>query len=136
ADPEHAPRPGMDAGAAGRDVPRHAQAPSGPAGDVGAILQLRSAGLTRESRQALSVKKNATAAAAMTAVAVQPRSGTQKPATCPPMIFRFLPTSITSTMSGGARSPLSTAARNRTRIGLVSKIASSMPAAMAPAKTR
>ena len=44
---EHPRRPRLDAGAARRDVPRHAPPPSGSAGDLGAVLQLRPAGVSR-----------------------------------------------------------------------------------------
>src|SRR5438552_865753 len=43
ADHARAPRGGLDGGAAGRDVPRHAGPPSGAAGDVRSIFQLRPA---------------------------------------------------------------------------------------------
>ncbi len=41
AHPEHPSRPGLDTGAARRDLPGHAQASPRPAGDVGPVLQLR-----------------------------------------------------------------------------------------------
>src|SRR5207247_8608643 len=85
---------------------------------------------------AQAVRKNATAAAAITAAAAQPRTFSQTPFVCSPMIFGLLLTSITSTRSGGARMPLTTAERNSMRIGFVPNASSSMPPTIAPAKTR
>ncbi len=47
---EHPPRSRVDAGAPGRDVPRHAPPPPGPARDLGAVLQLRPARLSGAAR--------------------------------------------------------------------------------------
>src|SRR4029453_17889075 len=62
----------------------------------------------------------ATAAAVMTPVAVQPSAVSQGPLTSLPMMRGLPPTSITRRSNGGARSPLTTAEKKRTRTGLCS----------------
>src|ERR1700694_1394202 len=54
----------------------------------------------------------------ITAVAPQPKTFSQRPLTRGPMIARLLPTSMTSSISGGARSPLMVAERNSMRTAL------------------
>src|SRR5213076_976152 len=81
-------------------------------------------------------RKNAAAAAAMTAVAPQPRTFNQTPFVCSPMILALLLTSMTSRSSGGARIPLRTAEKKSMRIGFIWNASSSMPPTIAPTKTR
>src|SRR3989442_1593047 len=68
----------------------------------------------------------------ITAVAPQPKTFSQKPLTPVPMIARLLPTSMTSSISGGARSPLMMAERNSMRTALTLRVSSTAPATMAP----
>src|SRR2546425_10660524 len=63
--------------------------------------------------------KNATAALVMSPTAAHPSTFSQKPLVCSPMIARLLPTNMTSTRSGGASTPVTTAGKKSMRIGLV-----------------
>ena len=59
---EPPPRRGLDARAARRDVPRHPPPPSGSAGDVGAVLQLRSARVNRRGSRRPAQRRGQTLA--------------------------------------------------------------------------
>ncbi len=72
----------------------------------------------------------------MSPTAAHPSTFSQKPLVCSPMIARLLPTNMTSTRSGGASTPLTTAARKSMRIGLVPTTGRRTPARIDAERTR
>src|SRR5204863_8695344 len=93
-------------------------------------------GLSQARVAHFAVAKKATAAAVITAVAVQPSALSHGPLVRSPMMARLLLTSMTSSRSGGARRPVTTAERKSMRIGGIPPRSRSMPATIEPANTR
>src|SRR6266536_492226 len=89
--------------------------------------------ILREALQRSEAMTNPAVAAAMTAVAAQPKNFRPRPTANRPMIFSLVAISMMIAITGAAMTPLITAVRNSARIGSMGRKLSSTPPIVATA---